>query len=216
MACLAGLGAAHAADDPGPREVRRSDSTPIVQVTPGAATAPMPYPRSGTRLGRPGTPATAAERENTQPAGSLPSLDAVPVFRGAISQLGPGRAFAEFIAGHGAAVVLLDLLAPADGNGQAFFPGPELGGDTVPNFTLYGTCDRLPFGQTPGSDPALGCTGTTYRLAGMAGRGASFDYAQGYYRLHGYFRVHAAVAGAARPGLSVVTLQAIDPRTLPA
>jgi serine/threonine protein kinase len=211
VAGLTAFGAAHAADGgSGPRGVQHADTTSLVRVEPSAAPSPLTHPRAGVQVGGSGTPASASQATGRR----LPSLSAVPVYRGAVSQLAPGRAFASFVTRHNAGIVLLDLLVPADGNGQAFFPGPDLGGDSLPNFTLYGTCDRLAFGQTPSSDPALGCTGTLYRLAGMAGHGASFDYAEGFYRLHGYFRVDAG--GGTRRGLPVVNLHAIDPRTLPA
>ncbi|MCK9924488.1 hypothetical protein MXD61_21905 [Frankia sp. AgPm24] len=223
VATLTALGAAHAAGGSGGNGAGgagRPTPTPVVRMVSPHMAGSVPYPRVGTRLTGPAANSAALASGSTSASGSssptdapLPALDDVPAFRGAVSQLAAGQSFVGFIADHEAEVVLLDLLAPTDGNGQSFFPGPDLGGESVPNFTLYDSCNTLSLGQAPGSDTALGCTGTTYRLSDMAGRGATFDSSRGFYRLHGYFRVH--IIGTTRTGITAVNLLAIDPNTLP-
>ncbi|WP_035920931.1 hypothetical protein [Frankia sp. QA3] len=217
---LAALGAAHAADESDHSPSGQPAPPRVIQVVPsgGPGSGLDLRPRSG--VGRPagvpgGPPSPAAPSPvvTVLTSAQMVPLSAVPAFRGAIGQLSQGRQFGDFVTAHNTGVVFLEVLAPAQGNEQTFFPGPDLGGDPLPNFTLFGSCDALGFGQTPGFDPHLGCTGTTYRLAGLAVGGASFDFAQGFYRLHGYFLVDV-IAGV-NQGRLTVNLHAVDARILP-
>jgi hypothetical protein len=163
--------------------------------------------------GGPPSPATASPVITALSAAQKVPLSAVPAFRGAIGQLSRGRTFGDFVTAHNAGVVFLEVLAPGQDNARAFFPGPDLGGAPLPNFTLFASCDAPGGGQTPGFGPDRGCTGITYRLAGLTVGGASFDFAQGFYRLHGYFLVD--VVPGMHQGLQTVNLHAVDARILP-
>ncbi|WP_161849096.1 serine/threonine-protein kinase [Frankia sp. ACN1ag] len=232
VAGLAALGAAHAADESDHSPSRQPAAPRVIQVVPSGVPGPGSglglRPRSG--VGRPanvpgGPPSPGAQSPGAQSraeqspvvtvlsAAQMVPLSAVPAFRGVIGQLSQGRQFGDFVTAHNTGVVFLEVLAPGQDNARAFFPGPDLGGDPLPNFTLVASCDAPGGGQTPGFGPDRGCTGTTYRLAGLTGGGASFDFAQGFYRLHGYFLVD--VVPGMQQGLQTVNLHAVDARILP-
>ncbi|CAJ60890.1 Putative serine/threonine protein kinase [Frankia alni ACN14a] len=199
----------------------RPASVPDGRSSPAAASSTTPSsraPSSGAGSSGAGFPGAAFAGAGSPvvtalSAAQMVPLSAVPAFRGAIGQLAQGRQFGDFVAAHNTGVVFLEVLAPGQDNARAFFPGPDLGSDPLPNFTLFASCPAPGGGQKPGFGPGQGCTGTTYRLAGLTGGGASFDFAQGFYRLHGYFLVD--VLPGVHQGLQTVNLHAVDARILP-
>ncbi|WP_261559392.1 hypothetical protein [Frankia tisae] len=227
VAGLAALGAAHAADEPDHAQSRQPAPPHVLRVVPTGGSGPgvgldlRPSSSAGRPVGAPGGPPSPAAPSSAAPSPVVTALtkvqmvpmSAVPAFRGAIGQLAQSRQFGEFVTVHNTAVIFLEVLAPGQGNERAFFPGPDLGGDPLPNFTLFASCDAPGPGQTPGFGPGQGCTGTTYRLTGLTGGGASFDFAQGFYRLHGYFLVD--VVPGMQQGRLTVNLHAVDTRILP-
>lgn len=224
VAGLAALGAAHAADEPDHAQSRQPAPAHVLRVVPTGGSGPgvgldlRPSSSVGRPAGAPGGPPSPAAPSPVVTAlttAQLVPLSAVPAFRGTIGQLSQSRQFSEFVTAHNTAVIFLEVLAPGQGNERVFFPGPDPGGDPLPNFTLFASCDApgpSP-GQTPDFGPGQGCTGTTYRLTGLAGGGASFDFAQGFYRLHGYFLVE--VVPGMQQGRLTVNLHAVDTRILP-
>ena len=123
----------------------------------------------------------------------------VPEYSGEIGHLEASEDFIDFIFGHDARVIYLDIYFDASPDDR----------DTIRTednvFTLWSQCDDLPANESPSS---LYCTGVSFNLRIPAGAESVYGYNQGFQHLKGYWSVRANPG--MHQGLLSVTLTAVD------